>query len=107
MLCGINTLFFRGILVLKYALILQDKAMFQVNVAAILLNTIYTVCFGFYSTSRSEELYKQMLYSVGLLGAIFAYLSVEQPALIEFRFGLLVTILALVLLGSPLLEMVC
>lgn len=91
---------------LKYALILNDKAMFQVNIAAILLNVLYTLWYIYFASNRWEEVYKQILYSAALVTAIFGYVYMESEPNIEFRYGFLITVLSLLLLGSPLLEIV-
>lgn len=103
----IHTVCYRGILVLKYALILQDKAMFQVNVAAIILNVLYIICFHIYCNTKWQDLYKPTSIGTGLTAAIFGYLEMEDPELIEYRYGLLITILSFILMGSPLFEVVC
>lgn len=99
-------LFYSGILVLKYALILQDKAMFQVNVAAIILNALYIAFYHIYSEKKWVEIYKPFAIGIGIVAVIFGYLKVENPDLIEFRYGLIVTLLSLSLMGSPLIELV-
>lgn len=91
---------------LKYALILEDKAMFQVNVAAIILNFLYIAFYHLYSEEKWNEIYKPLSIGVGVLGVMFTYIEYEQVDLIEFRYGLIVTLLSLSLLGSPLLELV-
>ncbi|KAI4460930.1 rag1-activating protein 1 [Holotrichia oblita] len=93
-----------GILVLKYALMLQDKAMFQVNLAAIILNSIYLVCYLMYSKNKWEEVYRPSLRGVGLIAALFTYMAWEDPTKVEYRYGLIVTILMLLLMGAPLME---
>lgn len=93
-----------GILVLKYAIMLQDKAMFQVNMAAIILNMIYLICYYIYCKYKWNDFYKPCLRGVGLIVAVYMYLRWEEPSKLEFRYGLLVTILMLLLMGSPLIE---
>ncbi|KRT82626.1 hypothetical protein AMK59_4817, partial [Oryctes borbonicus] len=93
-----------GILVLKYALMLQDKAMFQVNMAAITLNLMYIICYYTYCSNKWEEVYKPALRGIGLVSALSLYIRWEDPSKIEFRYGLIVTILMLLLMGSPLME---
>lgn len=96
-----------GILVLKYALMLQDKAMFQVNLAAIILNSLYLLCYFIYSRNTWEEIYRPCLRGFGLIAALFTYMAWEDPSKVEYRYGLIVTILMLLLMGAPLREVVC
>lgn len=98
--------YFRGILVLKYAMILQDKIMFQVNVVAIFLNILYTLWYSYYSSDKWSEVFKQLMYGIALVVGIFAYIQMESTDKLEFRYGLLITILSLILLAFPLLEIV-
>ncbi|KAK9693617.1 Sugar efflux transporter for intercellular exchange [Popillia japonica] len=93
-----------GILVLKYALMLQDKAMFQVNLAAIILNSLYLLCYFIYSRNTWEEIYRPCLRGFGLIAALFTYMAWEDPSKVEYRYGLIVTILMLLLMGAPLRE---
>lgn len=59
-----------------------------------------------YCQYRWEEVYKPCLRGIGLVAALFMYLRWEDPSKIEFRYGLIVTILMLLLMGSPLMEIV-
>lgn len=102
----VNHFIYSGALVLKYALILQDKAMFQVNMAAIVLNVMYLICYYIYCKYKWEDLYKPCLRGMGLIAAISMYLRWEDPSKLEYRYGLLVTVLMLLLMGSPLMEIV-
>lgn len=80
--------------------------MFQVNMAAIILNLIYAVCYFIYCKDKWEEIYKPSLRGIGLIIALFTYIRWEDPDKLEFRYGLIVTILMLLLMGSPLMEIV-
>ncbi|KAF5278450.1 hypothetical protein FQA39_LY05939 [Lamprigera yunnana] len=94
-----------GILMLKYSLILNDTAMLVVNLAAVILNVLYTAFYLIYSQDKVVEIFKPLSYGVALIACLFGYTSWEKEELIEERYGLIVTILLLVLIGSPLLEL--
>lgn len=91
-----------GLLMLKYAALLQDPAMLQVNIAAMFLNIIYIGFFYVYAVDRKAELYKPASYATVFVAIILGYAELESPELLEFRYGLLVTVLMLALVGSPL-----
>ncbi|KAF5307952.1 hypothetical protein FQR65_LT06519 [Abscondita terminalis] len=94
-----------GVLMIKYALLLDDVTMFIVNLAAIILNVLYVAFYFVYSQDRMVEVLKPLSYGVALIACLFGYASWEDANLIEDRYGLIVTILMLVLIGSPLIEL--
>lgn len=92
-----------GLLMLKYSLILNDSAMLVVNLAAIFLNCIYLLFYFFYCTKR-QEVVKTLFIGAIITMVLLGYAQIESEELVEYRFGLIVTILMLTLIGSPLLE---
>lgn len=90
---------------LEYAVMLNDPAMLTVNIAAIFLNTIYLLFYLFYCKTKSD-VFKALAIGAGLVAVLIGYARMENPELVEYRFGLIVTILMLVLIGSPLFEVV-
>lgn len=91
---------------LKYALILDDPVMLQVNVAAISLNIVYIIVYYLYSQKKWEELYVPLSYGTALVAASLSYAGWENPENLEYRYGLYVTVLMLLLLGAPLADLV-
>lgn len=91
---------------LKYGLMLNDPVMLNVNFAAIALNLFYTVFFYCYSNDKINEFFKPLSVNVGIVAAMYGYCQWEDPVLLEYRYGLLTTILMLALLGTPLLGIV-
>lgn len=91
---------------LQYAIMLEDMAMLQVNVAAIVLNLIYVGFYYVYCSEKWHEVFKPSAIGVALVAVLLAYISYEDPELIEMRYGLIITVLMLLLLGSPLIEVV-
>ncbi|KAF2883526.1 hypothetical protein ILUMI_22642 [Ignelater luminosus] len=94
-----------GILMLKYSQMLQDGAMLAVNVAAVILNVLYTAFYYAYSQDKSSEIHKPLTYGFTLIALLLGYVSWEDPTLVEYRFGFIVTVLMLLLMGSPLIEL--
>ncbi|CAH0556042.1 unnamed protein product [Brassicogethes aeneus] len=93
-----------GSLTLKYAQILNDPAMLQVNVFAIILNSIYLMVYFAYSKDRVKEVWQPVSVGVAIAAVFLGYAAVESPANLEFRYGLAVTVLMLLLVASPLMD---
>lgn len=49
---------------------------------------------------------KQIVYGAIFTGIILLYVNYESPELLEHRFGLLITVLLLTLIGAPLFSLV-
>ncbi|ERL94201.1 hypothetical protein D910_11482 [Dendroctonus ponderosae] len=93
-----------AILMLKYGLLVNDSAMITVNVAAIFLNSIYSLFFYKYAADKYEEVLKPVAYGVATLAVFLGYAQLENPENLEYRFGLVLTLLMLALIGAPLLD---
>nr|CAH7718799.1 unnamed protein product [Callosobruchus chinensis] len=93
-----------GAMVLKHGMILNDAAMLQVNVVGILLNLAYLAVYYHYSGDRYNEVLKPLGIATAIVAVVIGYAAVESPDEVEFRYGMIVTILMLILLGSPLLD---
>lgn len=91
---------------LKHGLLLNDPAMLQVNVAAILLNILYTTFYYWYSEDKVGDVLKPLGIGAVVVAIFLGYAQVEDPQNLEFRYGLIVTVLMLLLLGSPLIQLV-
>lgn len=91
---------------LQYSIMLEDLAMYRVNLAAILLNVGYIIFYYLYCSEKWHQIFKPSAFGALLVAVLLAYIGYEDPELIESRYGLIVTILMLCLLGSPLLELV-
>ncbi|XP_044271598.1 sugar transporter SWEET1 [Tribolium madens] len=92
-----------GLAMLKYGLMLQDENMLLVNFFAIVLNVIYCVVYYVYSTDKWRQILKPLSISMAFVAALWGYCEYESPSVVEFRYGLIITILMLAVLGSPLL----
>lgn len=94
-----------GILVFKYGLLLHDDAMLRVNMASVSLNLCYVAVFLYYCENTWEDVFKPASYGIVLVALLLGYAEWEMPEKIEYRYGLLVTILQLLLLASPLRDL--
>lgn len=80
--------------------------MIKVNFIGFALSVIY--CLVFYQYTPKEDKMKvwgQFGAGGALIVAIIAYAQYEDPEVVQFRFGLIVTALLFGLVGSPLLEL--
>ncbi|XP_015183790.1 PREDICTED: sugar transporter SWEET1 [Polistes dominula] len=92
------------ILMLRYALMLGDLVMVKVNVFGFVTNVIYMAVYYYYSPHTRDTL---MLISkaVGLIAVFLTYAQMEHPDKVEYRFGIIVTILLYLLIASPLIHL--
>lgn len=91
---------------LQYAIMLEDLAMYRVNLAAVILNVAYIAFYYLYCSEKWQQIYKPSAFGALLIAVLLGYIGYEDPELIESRYGLIMTVLMLCLLGSPLLELV-
>ncbi|KOC71289.1 Sugar transporter SWEET1 [Habropoda laboriosa] len=91
-------------LMLRYAWIVRDPAMININVFGLLTNVAYMSVYYYYSPQT-----KDTLALIGKVTAfvmvLLAYAQMENAENIEFRFGLIVTVLLMLLIGSPLVHL--
>lgn len=93
-----------GILMFQYSSILNDPAMTRVNIFGLILNICYLLCYYIYSHEKSVIL-TQMMYATVFIGIMLGYSFWESPSLIEFRYGMIITILLMLLIASPLFSL--
>ncbi|XP_066586368.1 sugar transporter SWEET1 isoform X3 [Prorops nasuta] len=93
-----------GILMLRYAWILQDQAMISVNVFGMLVNILYLTIYYIYSPKehKTNALVGKM---ASVVAAILAYVEIENPDNIEYRYGMIVTAIFFLLIASPLIHL--
>lgn len=87
-------------------MILNDTAMVVVNIVAIFLNILYTLFYYKYSENKQDDVFKPLSIGAALVAVFLGYAQFESSQNIEFRYGLILTILMLMLVGSPLLDVV-
>lgn len=92
------------ILMLQYAWILKDPGMININVFGVLVNTAYMAVYYYYSTHTKDTLV--LLGKTAAFVSVFLlYAQMENSEKIEFRFGIIVTTLFLLLIASPLIHL--
>ncbi|XP_055607369.1 sugar transporter SWEET1-like [Uranotaenia lowii] len=94
-----------SILNIQFGQMLRDDAMIKVNFIGLALNVIYVCAFYLYTVGGSAK--GKVWAQTGLAGAvtvgILSYVQYEDPKLVEFRFGIILTVILLLLVGMPLL----
>lgn len=79
--------------------------MYNVNVLGLVVNTIYLLGFIYYTPEKLRgSIYTTLAKSAGFAVLVLAYASIENKDVIEFRFGMIITGILLLLVGLPLLE---
>nr|CAD7449110.1 unnamed protein product [Timema bartmani] len=93
-----------SVLMLEYSAMLQDPVMTNVNIAGLVLNVMYTMCYYFYASDKGALL-TQTLKAFAFVVALLGYAKWEEPSLVEFRFGVIVTAIMMLLIASPLFSL--
>ncbi|XP_039275169.1 uncharacterized protein LOC120349268, partial [Nilaparvata lugens] len=92
-----------SLLMLQHGMILNDPAMIPVNGAGS-LNFTYFAIYYLYSHER-DSLHGKLAKAVALTAILINYAQLENEKNVEFRFGIIVTVLMLTLIGAPLLQL--
>lgn len=95
-------------MVTRFGMILNDLPTVRVNAIGVALHIAY-VCFYYnYTTGAKEktQVWAQTGYSGAFLAAVIAYTYYEDPKVLPFRYGILLTAILFYLVGSPLLGLV-
>ncbi|VVC45278.1 Hypothetical protein CINCED_3A011802 [Cinara cedri] len=93
-----------SILMIKNGLLMNDPNIIPVNIFGFVLNLVYFLIFYTYTADTSPLF--SLLTKVSLFtGVLWGYTSFEDETLIEHRFGVILTLLMLALIGSPLFSL--
>jgi solute carrier family 50 protein (sugar transporter) len=95
-----------GILNLQFGLILNDATTIRVNTIGVVLSSVYL--YFFYNYTKREDLgklFQSFGIAGGFLAAALSYAQYENPELIEYRFGILLTAVLFYLIGAPLFQL--
>lgn len=97
---------FRTILSLKLGTLMGDEAMIKVNVIGFAINVVFMLIFYWYASAPfKSKIWSKIGVAVTFTMGCLAYANFEDPAKIEFRFGMLITVMLIVLVGMPLLSL--
>lgn len=93
---------------MRFGMILNDLPTIRINGIGAIIHILY-ICF-YYSYTKGvkekAEVWAQLGYGGALLLGILAYAEYEDKGVLPYRFGILVTIFLVVLVGTPLLSLV-
>lgn len=93
-----------SLLNIQFGQMLMDDAMIKVNFIGLALNVVYVCAFYLYTAGPGKT---KVWGQIGLAGAvavgILSYTQYEDPELVQFRFGIILTVILLLLIGMPLL----
>ncbi|XP_063983576.1 sugar transporter SWEET1 [Diachasmimorpha longicaudata] len=90
-----------GFLMLQYSFILKDPAMLSVNIFGLATSIIYVVVFYIYS-SKKNEISTTIVKMLSVVGTLMIYAKMENPVVLEFRWGILTTLALFMLIAAPL-----
>ncbi|XP_055300779.1 sugar transporter SWEET1-like [Sitodiplosis mosellana] len=96
-----------SLLVARFGLILNDPTIVKVQLGGFALSIGY-LCFFLWYTNNAKDrtsAWTKIGYAGALVAAIYAYTFVENPKNLKARYGLILTVLILCLIGSPLLRL--
>ncbi|KAI8435370.1 hypothetical protein MSG28_003689 [Choristoneura fumiferana] len=91
----------RGILNLKYGFILRDDTMIRVNFFGIAISIVYLMIYFNYTTEKVKA-WAQLGICGAFSAAVIGYVQMEDPKLVEARFGTILTAFMFYLIASPL-----
>lgn len=93
-----------SIINLKYGYILRDDTMIQVNFFGLGLNIIYVLIYFNY-TEEKVKTWAHIGISGAISAALLGYAEMEDPKLVEYRLGLIITAFMFFLIASPLFSL--
>ncbi|XP_063705841.1 sugar transporter SWEET1 [Culicoides brevitarsis] len=96
-LCGIS---------IPFGFQIRDDMTIKVNMIGFALGTIYCLIYYYYTPNEHKtKVWGQFGLGGAFTTAIIAYSQLEDPKVVEFRFGMIVTVLLLTMIASPLFDL--
>lgn len=88
---------------------MNDTPTITVNLFGIAINVAYLWFFFAYTNDSKDKtvVLTQIGYAGAFLAAVIAYSYIENPEVLPFRYGLILTAVLFYFIGSPLLGIVC
>lgn len=101
-----RTSFFSSLINLQYGVIVRDSAITNVSFVGFILSTLFSAFYVFYTSKEGKALaWNKISIGAAVVAVTIAYAKFEDPANIEFRFGILLTVLMFGMVGAPLLDL--
>lgn len=90
---------------IQFGQMLRDDGMIKVNFIGLALNIVYVCAFYLYTAAgpRKTKVWGQIGAAGAVAVGILSYVQYENPNIVEFRFGVILTVILLMLIGMPLL----
>lgn len=86
---------------------MKDPAMIQANVVGFGISVAYSVFYYCYTPRQSKAAFwKQLGIAGAVTAAVLGYAQIENAELVEDRFGLIITVMMLLLIAQPLFGLV-
>lgn len=97
-LCGIS---------IPFGFQINDDMTIKVNFIGFALGILYCLVYYHYTPNAGKsKVWGQFGIGGAMTTAIIAYSQLEDPKLVEFRFGMILTALLLIMIASPLFDLV-
>lgn len=97
-LCGISV---------PFGFQIGDDMTIKVNLFGFGLGVVYCLIYYYYTPNANKgKVWGQFGIAGAVTTAIIAYSQLEDPKLVEFRFGMILTALLLTMIASPLFDLV-
>ncbi|XP_014207581.1 sugar transporter SWEET1 [Copidosoma floridanum] len=93
-----------GVIMLQYGYLVQDSTMININLFGFFVNFVYTLIYYFYSPDKISCLIT-LSKAVAFVAVVLGYTKIESQEHIEYRFGIVTTVLFLLLIASPLFNL--
>lgn len=96
---------FRSILMLKYAEMINNEAMWRINLGALCFNSCYLLFFVMYCSDTVAEVLQPLSIGAAVVAFMFNYAKYEDPDVVQWRYGMITKMLMLAALCIPLFEL--
>ncbi|ETN62165.1 hypothetical protein AND_006148 [Anopheles darlingi] len=96
--CGLTILF------LQHGMLMGDSVMINSNLVGLAISFSYAAFFAFYTPAKERgSFWRASLWTTLFTFGVLLYAKFENPAVVEDRFGMILTVLMLCLIGQPLI----
>lgn len=95
-----------SVLSVQFGVHMRDETGIKVNLIGFALSTIYCVIYYWYTPNEDKtKIWGKLGMAGAFTAALLAYCQYEDPKLVEFRFGMILTGLLLCVIAAPLLDL--
>lgn len=91
---------------LQYGVIVKDPTITNVSFVGFILSSLYSCFYVFYTSKQGKQaVWNKLSIGAAITAASIAYAKYEDPAHLEFRFGILMTVFLFAMVAAPLLDL--